>query len=101
MSFAIASDRIDLERFRESLEDHRCGGVVFFEGRVRDHNDGRGVERLEYEVYRPLACSEGERVIAEARERWAFHRAACIHREGTLELGDMAVIVGVAASHRD
>ena len=58
--------------------------------------EGRGVERLEYEVYHPLARSEGERVMDEARQRWAFHRAACVHREGMLELGDMAVIVGVA-----
>ncbi|NRB71754.1 MAG: molybdenum cofactor biosynthesis protein MoaE [Xanthomonadales bacterium] len=101
MSFSVASAPIDLHRFRQSLEDHRCGGVVFFEGRVRDHNEGRGVERLEYEVYHPLARSEGERVMDEARQRWAFHRAACVHREGMLELGDMAVIVGVASAHRD
>lgn len=101
MSFSIAADAIDFVAFRAALEDPRCGAAVFFEGRVRDHNEGRAVDRLEYEVYHPLAMKEGEVIIEEARARWAFHGARCVHREGLLELGDIAVLVGVVAPHRD
>ena len=101
MSVTIASSPIDLDAFRKQLEDITCGGAVFFEGRVRDHNEGRGVERLEYEAYEPLSIKEGEAIMEEARARWSFARAACIHRTGMLELGEVAVVVGVVSAHRD
>lgn len=82
------------------VTDHHCGALVVFEGWVRNHNDGRAVERLEYEVYRPVAEKEGARIIDEAVERFAVHKAICIHREGQLELGDTAVIVCVCSAHR-
>ncbi|HEV7431626.1 MAG TPA: molybdenum cofactor biosynthesis protein MoaE, partial [Steroidobacteraceae bacterium] len=43
----------------------------------------------------------GERVIAEARQRFGIHNALCVHRLGALELGEVAVWVGAAATHRD
>ena len=99
--FSIVHEPIDLEAVRATLEDHRCGAAVFFEGRVRDHNEGRAVDRLEYEVYEPLSVAEGARIIEEARLRWAMLGAVGVHRGGLLELGDMAVVVGVVAPHRD
>ena len=44
---------------------------------------------------------EGARVIAEARERFGFLEARCVHRVGTLEIGDCAVWIGVVSAHRD
>ena len=98
--FLITSQRIDLAALRERLFDAGCGAYVQFEGWVRDHNEGQQVLRLEYEVYEPLAIKEGERIIAEARQRFGVRRAAAIHRSGMLELTDVAVIVGVSSPHR-
>lgn len=80
--------------------DHACGGVVAFEGRVRDHNEGRAVTALEYEAYEALALAEGERILAEAVQRFAPARVAAAHRHGRLELGDAAVVVVAASAHR-
>jgi molybdopterin synthase catalytic subunit len=99
--FSVTFDDIDLAAFRDGLVDNACGGYAQFEGWVRDHNEGQAVLRLEYEVYEPLAVKEGERIIAEALERFGATRAAAIHRTGLLELRDIAVVVGVAAPHRD
>ena len=99
-AFSIAAGTIDRTAFRTALEDRSCGGYVQFEGWVRDRNEGREVLRLEYEVYEPLALSEGERVIAEALERFDVKQAAAVHRSGLLELTDVAVVVGVSAAHR-
>ena len=66
----------------------------------QDHNDGRAVQRLEYEVYKPLAEKEGARILDEARTRFLVPNAVCIHREGLLEVGDIAVIVCVSSPHR-
>ena len=100
MNFSVTSKPIDGVAARQAVADPHCGALVVFEGWIRDHNEGREVERLEYEVYRPLAEKEGGRIIGEAIERFGVSNAVCIHREGLLELGDIAVIVCVSSPHR-
>ena len=99
--FAISTTAFDVAALRESLHDVRAGGFASFEGRVRDHNDGRTVHGLRYEAYVELAQAEGERILAEAGERFAILGARAVHRIGDLQIGDIAVWVGVAAAHRD
>jgi molybdopterin synthase catalytic subunit len=99
--FAISDKRIAIDELRDGVMNPGSGGVCVFEGWVRNENEGRSVERLEYEVYAPLAITEGETVIAEAKQRFPFLEASCVHRSGLLEIGDCAVWVGVSAPHRD
>ena len=99
-NFEVTSSPIDLDVFRNRLVDRSCGGYVQFEGWVRDHNEGQPVLRLEYEIYEPLALKEGERILAEARERFGVTRAAAVHRGGVMEITEAAVVVGVASPHR-
>jgi len=101
MKFSISDRPIDVAGTTRLVTDRHCGALVVFEGWIRDHNEGREVERLEYEVYRPVAEKEGAKIIDEALARFAVSHALCIHREGLLELGDCAVIVCVSAAHRD
>ncbi len=56
--------------------------------------------RLEYEGYEAVAIKEGEAVLREAIEKFDVISAECVHRVGRLEIGDMAVWVGVSAAHR-
>ncbi|MGO4551925.1 molybdenum cofactor biosynthesis protein MoaE [Lysobacter sp. 2RAF19] len=99
--FALSDTPFDVASLRAQLLDARVGGYASFEGWVRDHNAGRAVIGLRYEAYAALAEAEGERVLAEARERFAILDARCIHRTGDLAIGELAVWVGVAAAHRD
>ena len=99
-AFTLSSEAIDGARLRALLENAAAGACVTFEGIVRDHNDGRKVSRLEYEAYPALALREGEAILREARERFDLLGALCAHRTGALEIGGMAVWVGVAAAHR-
>lgn len=99
--FKVTAEAIDLALFRATMQDVSCGAYVQFDGWVRDHNEGQKVLRLEYEVYEPLAVKEGERILAEARERFGVSKAAAIHRSGLMELSDTAVVVGVSSPHRD
>jgi molybdopterin synthase catalytic subunit len=82
------------------LADDSCGACVALHGWIRNHNEGREVERLEYEVYRPLACKEGAKILAEAARKFNIEHAACVHRQGLLEISEPAVLVGVSAAHR-
>lgn len=91
---------MDRDVFRTELQDVSCGAFVLFEGWVRDHNDGREVLQLEYEVYEPLAVKEGQRILLEALERFDISQASAVHRHGLLVLTEPAVLVGVASAHR-
>ena len=77
-----------------------AGGFVSFEGKARDHHQGRQVLALEYEAFDEMAQTEGDRLLVEAVERFGVLRAECIHRVGRLEIGETAVWIGVAAAHR-
>ncbi|MFW2405838.1 MAG: molybdenum cofactor biosynthesis protein MoaE [Gammaproteobacteria bacterium] len=99
--FEFSRERPDLDILRASVEDPHSGGYVAFEGWVRDHNDGRSVLRLEYEAYEKLGGKEGDRIIAEARQKFGVKGARCVHILGELQIGDLAVWVGVSSAHRD
>jgi molybdopterin synthase catalytic subunit len=99
--FAFSREPFDPVRYRDLVTDPAAGAYASFEGWVRNHNDGRGVQRLEYEAYEQLGVKEGERIIAEACARFPVARAQCVHRLGLLEIGDLAVWVGVTSAHRD
>lgn len=99
--FRFSAAPFDTAALRAALSNPAAGGFASFEGWVRNHNEGQTVERLAYETFEPLAIAEGERVLAEALERFAIFDAACVHRVGALEIGELAVWVGVSAAHRD
>ena len=99
-AFAFSSEPLAPDRCREALVDPSAGGYASFEGWVRDHSEGRTVHRLEYEAFESLAVKEGERIVAEAVRRFGVTRAACVHRVGSLAIGELAVWVGVSAAHR-
>jgi molybdopterin synthase catalytic subunit len=99
--FSLSATPFDTATLRAELLDDRVGGYASFEGWVRNHNADRAVKGLRYEAYSALADSEGEKIIAEALERFAVVDARCVHRVGDLAIGELAVWVGVSAAHRD
>lgn len=100
MSFSISETPIDPQTLRTDLLHDASGAYVSFEGWVRNHNEGQSVQALEYSAYQALAEKEGRRIIAEATDRFGIESAACVHRIGPLEIGDIAVWVGVSSAHR-
>jgi molybdopterin synthase catalytic subunit len=99
--FHLNNQPIDSGALARALTDASAGACVTFEGWVRNENAGRSVQRLDYQAYVPLAQAEGERILGEAKQRFALIDAACAHRIGALAIGDLAVWVGVSAAHRD
>ena len=99
--FKITSNDIGLEMIANIGKDKINGARSVFEGIVRDNNDGLKVKNLEYECYESLAINEGDLILKEAIKKFGVNNATCIHRIGTLEIGDTAVIVLVNSGHRD
>jgi len=98
--FKISSVPLDPGALNRALLDPRAGACVTFEGWVRNENEGRAVRALDYEAFAELAEREGNRIIAEAREKFQILAVAGVHRTGALQIGDLAVWVGVVAAHR-
>ena len=101
MSFEISNQAIEDKNYKEQFFDARVGGVVTFEGRVRNHNENKDVKSLEYEVYPQLALTEGKKIVDEAIAKFDIRDAYCVHREGHLQIGDMAVWTMAASDHRE
>lgn len=76
------------------------GGVVSFIGYVRGQTDGRTTSRLEYEAYRPMAERSLTDIIDRCEKAAPGVRVAVAHRVGTLEVGDIAVVIAASAPHR-
>ena len=99
--FALLDSPLEKINFRQKLTNPRSGAYASFEGWVRDHNEGKQVRFLEYEAYSQLAVSQARSIMLEAREKFEILEIQCVHRVGRLEIGEMAVYVGVSAAHRD
>ena len=98
--FSISTTPLDLAALRATILDSSCGAITSFEGLVRNHNEGRVVESLEYDAHPVLAEKEGQRIMEEAMESFDITRAVACHRVGHLAIGDLAVAVYVSSSHR-
>ncbi|MEA9564096.1 MULTISPECIES: molybdenum cofactor biosynthesis protein MoaE [unclassified Xanthomonas] len=98
--FALSDLPLPVEQLRSGAAHPHAGAFASFEGWVRNHNEGRGVAGLRYEAYAALAQAEGQRVLDEATRQFPIVHAHCVHRVGELQIGDMAVWVGVSAAHR-
>ncbi len=88
------------EEVAREQPDSRAGAMVVFEGVVRDLNEGREVQSLEYEAMESLAAKEGAKIIREALAKFPILDAWCVHRVGHLRVGEIAIRVEVQAAHR-
>ena len=99
--FQLRETPIEIASLTSQLTNAGAGACVTFEGWVRNRNDGRDVRQLDYQAYPALAQSEGDRILGEAKRRFDLIAARCVHRVGSLAIGDLAVWIGVSAAHRD
>ena len=99
--FTISNEAINRNSMVDSLTENLAGAIVVFEGWVRNHNQGKHVSSLEYQVYKELALKEGHKILQEAMVKFNLHAVKTVHREGHLSLGDIAIWIGATASHRD
>ena len=98
--FLMRLTPLDGPALQAELTDPAAGACVTFEGWVRNENEGKEVHRLEYEGYEAMAVKEGAKITAEARDKFGILHATCVHRVGHLDIGEMAVWVGVTSGHR-
>ncbi len=99
--FSLSAEPINRENEISRLVNDKAGALAVFEGWVRNHNEGKQVSSLEYQVYEALAVKEGTKILHEAKHKFNLHHIVCVHRYGHLKLGEAAVWIGATATHRD
>lgn len=97
---SISPDPIDVYKILEYTMDSSAGGVAFFVGSVRDHNNDEAVSEIYYEAYIEMAKENFTQIEDEARKTWGIKKFAAVHRIGNLKVGDVSVAVAVSAEHR-
>ena len=88
------------ESHEAAIADPSAGGTALFIGTVRNHDHDQPVDELRYEAH-PEALKHLRTVAERVCENPAVTALAAVHRTGVLAIGDAAVIVAVAAAHRD
>ncbi|HEY8516987.1 MAG TPA: molybdenum cofactor biosynthesis protein MoaE [Candidatus Binatia bacterium] len=96
----LTAEPIVIDELLAAVADPKAGAVVLFIGMTRDNNEGRQVERLEYEAYAGMAERELEKIAATARERWPIAKIAVVHRTGVVPIGMASVAIAVSSAHR-
>jgi molybdopterin synthase catalytic subunit len=77
----------------------KSGAVVSFSGDVRNHDDGKDVSTLTYEIH-PSAQEVLASIVSEVSARYAVNDVAVAHRYGDIAIGECAFAVAVSADHR-
>ena len=96
---AVTVEALDVSAHDAAVSDPAAGATVTFSGVVRDHDDGRSVTELEYQVH-PAAAAVVREVAADIAGRDGVIAVALTHRYGALGIGDVALVASVSAAHR-
>jgi len=97
----ITYDPLDRAKLVEAVTQASVGGIVVFEGVVRDNARGKQVRYLEYDVYPEMALAKIQEITDAVEQRWPGTNVAIAHRVGRLEIGEASVIIAVGTPHRN
>ena len=100
MRVAIVRSPLDPSALLAEVAASANGASVLFVGTVREINEGRAVEGIEYTAYESMAARELETIAAEAASRFETDHIVVEHRVGALAVGDASVVIAVAHPHR-
>jgi len=81
--------------------DGSAGALVEFCGVVRAEEGGKAIAALEYEAYEPMARRVMASILEQLMRRHECLHAEVIHRIGVVRAGEAAIVVRVAAKHRE
>jgi molybdopterin synthase catalytic subunit len=98
--FYLTEAPLDARAVEALVEDPGCGAFVTFVGTVRNTNEGRDVDYLEYEAYPGMAEQKMAEIGDEIRQRWGLDRVAMAHRLGRCAIGEASIVICVASPHR-
>jgi len=76
------------------------GCVATYVGLIRDNSKGKKVLSVEYSDPDGTAEKSLQRIVDDAMKQWHLNAMTIHHRIGKLKVGDINLVVAVAAGHR-
>ena len=96
----VTDQEISAAHLATLVQDNKSGAVVTFSGEVRNHDGGKEVSTLTYEIH-PSAQDVLLSVVAEVAANFAINDVAVAHRYGDIAIGECAFAVAISADHRE
>ncbi|HEY9195834.1 MAG TPA: molybdenum cofactor biosynthesis protein MoaE [Mucilaginibacter sp.] len=100
MQILLTAETLDIQHCINWIMSPDSGGIDVFIGTVRNATKGKPVLKLDFEAYEPMAISEMEKIAKQAFEKWQVQKVLIHHRTGTLQVGEVPVVIAVSAAHR-
>lgn len=97
----LSAETLNTQACIDWIMSPESGGIDVFIGTVRNATKGKVVLKLDFEAYEPMAVSEMKKISRQAFEQWPVQKVLIHHRTGTLQVGEIPVIIAVSAAHRD
>ena len=96
----ITEKPISPELVVNKVKTDGSGCVAAYIGLIREYSRGKQVLSVEYEDLKGEAASRLREIVAEAKQRWQLENIAFTHRTGKLRVGDINLVIAIAAAHR-
>lgn len=96
----VTESLITAEDLTAEVKSDKVGAVVTFSGDVRNHDKGKMVTSLNYEVH-PSAQKVIEKITNEVATKHEILNVSVAHRYGPIPIGESAFVVAVSAAHRE
>jgi molybdopterin synthase catalytic subunit len=96
----ITSKPLSPQFIIDKVKKDDYGAIVTFVGTVRNTTRGRKIAFLEIETRDEKAETKLHEVVSEINQKWQLHDVAISRRIGKLRVGEIALVIAVAAAHR-
>jgi molybdopterin synthase catalytic subunit len=96
----LTDDPIDTHALEQRVMRPSDGACVVFEGVVRNHHQGKPVESIFYDAYRPMAEKEIARIVDGVQKEFPDVAVGVAHRLGHLRVGDASIVIACCSPHR-
>jgi molybdopterin synthase catalytic subunit len=100
MRTALVGKPIDVAAIAAEVVSPENGALSLFIGTVRNNNEGRAVDGIEYNAYAPMAEREMAALAGEAASQFGTSHIVIEHRTGYVALGEASVAIAVAHPRR-
>ncbi len=100
MMVEITEKPISPELVIGKVKTDSSGCVVTYVGLIRNRSQGRQVLSVEYEDAEGTAEERLREIASEIKRKWQVNNIAICHRVGKLRVGEINLVVAIAAAHR-
>jgi molybdopterin synthase catalytic subunit len=97
----ITPKPISPELMVNKVKTDSSGCVVAYIGLIRQYSHGKQTLSVEYSDAEGTAEKRLQEIASEARQKWQLNNIAICHRIGKLKVGDINIVIAVAAAHRE